>query len=198
MHRHRLLAIACLALGLLGCASTRVDTTGTPMQAALCEAAGRPLSLRVYWMPRWRPDQKEPERREAAALQGMQDYFADMPCVSAADIRRLGADTTAVPTDDELLRLGAAATPVPDRLLLIVVRELGPKLSIGLPVLLEGSTEVVLELRVLDTRSAALLAYARVHWENGGTFVVKGVRTLPQDMRAALHSVLTPSAAAQR
>ena len=49
-------------------------------------------------------------------------------------------------------------------------------------------------MRVLDVRSAATLANARVHWENGGTFVVKGVKTLPQDMRAALQSVLTPKA----
>lgn len=194
MSRLSLSAATLLCAALLGCAATRVETTGTPLPAALCPPGGPPLSAQVYWMPQWRPDQKEPERREAAALQGLQDYFATTPCGGRADIRRLGAETAAVPTDEQLLRLAAAATPVPDRVLLVVVRELGPRLVIGIPALVEGSTEVVLEVRVLDVRSAATLANARVHWENGGTFVVKGVKTLPQDMRAALQSVLTPEA----
>jgi len=191
MHRLLPFAAALLCATLLGCAATRVETTGTPLPAPLCRPGGPPVSALVYWLPQWRPDQKEPERREAAALQGMQDYFAATPCVQGADIRRVAAGA-AVPTDEQLLHLAAAASPVPDRVLLIVVHELGPKLIIGIPALVEGSTEVVLELRVLDTRNARSLAQARVHWENGGTFVIKGVKTLPQDMRAALQSVLTP------
>lgn len=193
MNRLPLFATTLLCATLLGCAATRVDTTGTPLQAPLCQPGGPPVSALVYWMPQWRPDQKEPERREAAALQGIQDYFAATPCVSRADIRRIAAGA-AVPTDEQLLRLAAAASPAPDRVLLIVVHELGPRLVIGIPALVEGSTEAVLELRVLDVRRAASLADARVHWENGGTFVIKGVKTLPQDMRAALQSVLTPKA----
>jgi len=193
MNRLALSAIALLCATLLGCASTRVETTGTPMTAPLCQPGGPPVSALVYWMPQWRPDQKEPQRREAAALQGLRDYFAATPCVSRADIRRFGAETATVPTDEQLLRLAAASAPAPDRVLLIVVRELGPKLIIGIPALVQGSTEAVLEVRVLDTRSAVALAHARVHWENGGTFVVKGVGTLPQDMRAALQSVLAPA-----
>lgn len=191
MRLTRSLATVCLGAALLGCASTHVETTGTPMQAALCQPGEHPVSAQVYWMPQWRPDQKEPQRREAAALQGIQEFFSATQCVRGADIRRVAAGAE-VPTDEQLLRLAAAASPAPDRVLLIVVRELGPKLSIGIPALVEGSTEVVLEVRVLDARSSSSLANARVHWENGGTFVVKGVQSLPQDMRAALQSVLAP------
>ena len=191
MRLTQLLATVCLCTALLGCASTRVETTGTPLPAALCQPGGQPVSVLVYWMPQWRPDQKEPQRREAAALQGIQDYLASTACMAGAEIRRLTGPAEA-PSDAQLLRLAAASAPAPERVLLIVVRELGPKLVIGIPALVHGSTEAVLEVRVLDVPRATSLANARVHWENGGTFVVKGVQTLPQDMRAALQSVLTP------
>lgn len=193
----RLFAILCLGAALWGCAATQVQTTGSPPQEALCPPGGPTVPTQVYWMPQWRPDQKEAQRREAAALQGMQDYFASTACMAGAQIRRLTGPAEA-PSDAQLLRLAAASSPAPERVLLIVVRELGPKLVIGIPALVHGSTEAVLEVRVLDVPRATSLANARVHWENGGTFVIKGVQTLPQDLRAALHSVLTPAVAPER
>ena len=191
MRPTRLLALVFLGASLWGCAATQVQTSGSLPQETLCPSGGRTIPTQVYWMPQWRPDQKEPQRREAAALQGIQDYFASTDCMAGAQIRRLTGPAEA-PSDAQLLRLAAASSPAPERVLLIVVRELGPKLVIGIPALVHGSTEAVLEVRVLDVPRATSLANARVHWENGGTFVVKGVQTLPQDMRAALQSVLTP------
>jgi hypothetical protein len=49
-----------------------------------------------------------------------------------------------------------------------------------------------LELRVLDAGSGASLASFRTHWQNGGAMVIKGVSSLPQDMRAALYEALQP------
>jgi hypothetical protein len=34
----------------------------------------------------------------------------------------------------------------------------------------------------------------RAHWQNGGTFVIKGVKSLDQDMSAALAAALMPAA----
>jgi hypothetical protein len=80
---------------------------------------------------------------------------------------------------------------------LIVVRELGPKLLIGSPVLVEGGTEVVIEVRVLDGHTAESMANVRTHWQNGGALVVKGVGTLDQDMSAALRTTLMTGATSQ-
>jgi len=85
--------------------------------------------------------------------------------------------------------------PAPDRVLLIVIRELGPKLIIGIPMLVEGGTEAVLEVRVHDVRTSEVMAAIRTHWQNGGTFVIKGVKTLDQDMSAALRAALMPPTA---
>jgi hypothetical protein len=73
---------------------------------------------------------------------------------------------------------------------LIVVRELGPKLVIGIPALVEGGTEVVVDVRVLNARTSESMADVRTHWQNGGTFIIKGVKTLEEDMSAALRSTL--------
>ena len=198
MNRSSVLATICVCAALFGCASTKVEISGSAPKEPLCKAGAEKLSALVYWGPQWRPDQKEPSLREAAALRGIQDFFANSRCVANADIRRLPSEAAAtVPSDEQLLRLAAAASPAADRVVLIVVRELGPKLLIGIPVLVEGGTEVVIDVRVLDLHTSESLADVRTHWKNGGTFVVKGVKTLDQDMSAALRATLISGAASQ-
>jgi hypothetical protein len=77
--------------------------------------------------------------------------------------------------------------------LVVVVRELGPVVQLlGSPALVEGGTDVVLELKAFDVRTGASLANFGIHWQNGGAFVIKGVQTLPQDMGSALQAALSP------
>lgn len=192
-----LLAVALLFV-LPSCASTKVDTTGAKMQQPFCNAGGGKLSALVYWGPQWRPDQKEPERREVAAQRGIDAFLADSACVARFEMRRLpGGGMAEVPSDEALLKQAAAASPRPDKVLVIVVRELGPILRIGIPSIVEGGTEVVLELRLLDVPTSSAQANVRTHWSNGGTFVVKGVGSLDRDMSAALAAALTPGTAPQ-
>jgi hypothetical protein len=201
MIRVRTLVSAGIGLAVLGCAATSVQTSGSAMTEPLCTPGAGKVAVLVVWQPKWRADQKEPPLREAAALRGIQEFFAQADCVGATDIRRLaGQPSDEPPSDTELLRLAAAASPAPDRILSIVVRELGPTLLVGFPVLIEGGTEVVIDVRVLEGRTSRSLADVRTHWRNGGTFVIKGVRSLDHDMRAALHSTLMPTegAAARR
>jgi hypothetical protein len=145
----------------VGCASTKVETSGTGMKEPLCPEGGVKRSALVYWTTQWRPDQNSGE----------------------------------IPSDAELLRLAGAS--VPDRIVFIVVRELGPKLVIGIPAIVEGGTEVLIDVRVLDVRGARSLAEVRTHWQNGGTFVIKGVKSLDQDVGSALAAALMPAAVGQ-
>ena len=151
------------------------------------------MSALVYWGPNWRANQKEPAQREVMAHQGIVDFFTHTGCLVDADIRRIPRESTGVmPTDEQLLQLASAAGSRFDKVVLIVVRELGPTLSIGIPVIVKGTTEVVLDLRVLDTHTAKNLADVQTHWQNGGTFVIKGTKSLEQDMSAALRDALMP------
>ncbi len=82
--------------------------------------------------------------------------------------------------------MARAQGDAPDQVVLLVVRELGPKLIIGIPWLIEGGTEVIVESRVADGHTGAALASLRTHWQQGGPFYIKGVKTLDQDMQTVL------------
>ena len=189
-------SVAALSVLLVGCASTRVETTGSAIKEPLCNVGAQALTAVVYWSPQWRADQKEPPLREAAALRGIEDFLGRTSCLSVAGINRWPAGEP-LPSDEGLIRLVAASHPKAERVVFIVVRELGPRLMIGIPVIVEGGTEVLIEVRVLNTHSSESLANTRTLWRNGGAFVIKGVKTLDQDMSAALSATLMPSPVAK-
>lgn len=181
----------CLSLALTGCATTKIETTGSTLPQPLCNAASDGGSMSVLWGTNWRPDQKEPPQREAAALRGIEAFFASQPCLKQVEIRRIDVSAAAAfPTQLQLAALGSSDRAAPDKVVLIMVRELGPKLWIGLPKLVEGGTEVVLEIKVANAGDTALQADLHTHWQKGGPFYIKGVKTLDQDMQAALQQVL--------
>ena len=73
MYKGRLAALSLAATGsLLACASTTVEITGDALKQPICQPGSAPLTAAVLWTTRWRPDQKEPALREAAALRGIQ------------------------------------------------------------------------------------------------------------------------------
>jgi len=190
--RYVLAASLGISLPLIGCSSTTVETTGTALTQPLCAPGASPVSAAVYWGPQWRADQKEPALREAAAERGIQDFLSRSGCLAVAGLHRFPVGAP-MPSDEELLRRASGVSPQPDRVVLIVVRELGPRLVVGLPVIVEGGTEVLIEVRVLSTRTSQPIASTRTLWRNGGTFVIKGVKTLEQDMSAALSATLMPN-----
>ena len=67
------------------------------------------------------------------------------------------------------------------------MRELGPvvKLLSSLA-LVDGGTEVVLQVAEYSPPSSAQPREFTVHWQHGGHGVIKGVSSLAQDMQAAL------------
>ncbi|TDP80688.1 hypothetical protein EV672_11123 [Aquabacterium commune] len=194
-HRMTLLGLSLVAVlgALSGCASTTIDVTGQALQAPLCgraSAASASASVAVLWGPLWRPDQKEPPLREAAALKGLQQFFATQRCLTDVAIQRIAIPAQGeLLSDAALLDMAKTLTPHANKVILIVVRELGPKLRIGLPTLVEGGTEVVVDVRVVDAQRQTREATVQTHWQKGGPFYVKGVKSLDQDMQAALASV---------
>ena len=164
---------------LVGCASTTTVQVAPSPQAPLCEPSAQAT---VFWATHWRADQKDVPAREAAAAQGIARFFAESGCFSSAAIQRV-VDPAAA----------AAARPREDRVVTITVRELGPIVRIGASLaLVEGATEVVLELSEYRPADAAPRRRFSVQWRNGGAGVVKGVASLPQDMQAALSAAMQP------
>jgi len=112
-------------------------------------------------------------------------FFAQSGCFSAPAVLRVAPDGVAAALAERRTN--------PDKVVVIVVRELGPTLAIGASVaLVEGATEVKLEVSEYIAARPAPRAFA-VHWRSGGPGVVKGVASLPQDLQAALAAGLQPA-----
>jgi hypothetical protein len=199
VYRQATLASLCLLLELAGCASTKVEFTGKVPATSICQSPGEALSALVLWGPMWRPDQKDVPQREEAARQGLQDFLSASGCFASHQLRRLPVgNASLVPGNSELLALAASASPRPDRILVVTVKELGPIVKVlSSASLVEGGTEVVLGLTVLDTNAGTSIASFQVHWQNGGAMVLKGVASLPDDMNAALTSAVSPTVRAR-
>lgn len=171
-----------LILALSSCAATSVHTEGSMPRCV----RGERQSALVYWGTDWRTDQKDVEQREEAALRGIEDFFLQSTCYAARHIERIASENA-------LHQNGVvSAPPGTDRIIVITVRELGPVVRLcASPALVDGGTEAVIAVRVLAAEGG-LLAECKIHWQNGGPFVIKNTRTLRNDMHAALRAALEP------
>lgn len=173
---------SCLVAGVMlaGCASTTVRVTPSP-QAPVCDPRSAAL---VLWAPEWRPDQKDVVQREAAAASGLDEFFRRSGCFARTQLRRvtdLASGTIAAEIADA--RGGESF----DAVVTIAVRELGPVVKLlASPALVDGATEVVLQVSQYVPPDAVQPRAFTVHWENGGPGVLKGVESLPRDMEEAL------------
>jgi hypothetical protein len=172
-------SLLCVTVfALTGCTPTvSVRLTPTP-QAPVCQPAAH---AHVFWAPQWRPDQKDVPAREAAAAEGLRQFFTQPGCFASASVERLANPVPA--TIDARI---ASLPPQVATVLVLTVRELGPVLKIGSSyALVEGGTEVVLEVAEYRSRHDPPRTFT-LEWRHGGPGTIKGVATLPEDMRSAL------------
>jgi len=172
---------------LAGCTSTAITLTPSP-QAPVCDRAAKAL---VLWAPQWRPDQKDVAERKVAAQAGLQDVLAHSGCFTHSDLQRVPD----LPSSS-IAAKAALATSQFNRVVVVAVRELGPVVRLlSSAALVDGGTEVVQHIAVYLAPEAAAPHEFTIHWQNGGRGVVKGVATLPVDMRAALVAAMQPGTA---
>lgn len=180
----RLLSLTSALLAVGGCASTTTAQLSPSPQEPVCAASATAL---ILWRPQWRADQKDVLAREAAAADGLSQFFERSGCFKSASLERLPQ------ASEEAGHAAAAdATKQYEKVVLIAVRELGPTVKIGAALaLVEGGTEVVLGVSEFVPNRPGPRTFT-VQWRNGGPGVVKGVASLPQDMQAALVAGLQP------
>ena len=179
-------AVLCGVL-LAGCASTAITLSPSP-QAPVCERTATAL---VLWAPEWRPDQKDVIEREVAATTGLKNFLGSSSCFARSELRRI-PDLTPTTVSAQ----AAAADGQFTRIVVIGVRELGPVVKLLSSVaLVEGGTEVVLQVTAYSVPAVTQAREFTVHWRNGGPGVVKGVASLPGDMEDALLAGLQPDTA---
>jgi len=182
MQRYLVLPVSVVFFTLTACTSTTTAQLTPSPQEPVCSPVA---SAVVWWKPQWRTDQKDVDAREAAAADGLRQFFQKSGCFKNAILERSPHASDEAATD--FARRG-------ERVILIAVRELGPTVRIGASrALVEGGTEVVLSISEFLPGRAAPRQFT-VHWRNGGPGVLKGVASLPQDMQAALAAGLKPPA----
>lgn len=174
------MSLSCASVAACA-ATTSVDFAGQRPPASLCQAPGESLRALIVWDTRWRPDQKEPAKREAMAEQGIRQFVARSGCYSVTEVRRGSLNVGSVKAD---------------RVVGVTVRELGPVLQLFSSLaLVDGGTEVVLDIASFVPGRPDSRADFSVYWKNGGHGVVKGVASLPDDMASALVAALRPAGA---
>jgi hypothetical protein len=187
--------ILLLGIVLSGCASTHFQITGPAPRQPLCQGPNEQASALVFWGPKWRPDQKNVPFREAAAERGMERFLSTSKCFAQVKvIRKIGDRESIDLSPEEVSALAGAFGGTPRWLLFITIRELGPivKLFTSLA-LVEGGTDVVVEIRAVSPSTGQTITNFTAHWQNGGPWVIKGVKTLEQDMAFALQEAIKPS-----
>jgi hypothetical protein len=190
------LIAALVGFVLGGCATTHIVTHAVGNKPPLCKAVQpAPESALVLWGTAWRENQKEVALREEMASRAISRFFTTSPCYAKVEVLKSATGRSPIAlSDGEALKLAATSDNRYDKVILVRVEELGPLVIIyPSPVLWEGGTEVVLRVRVLNARTSALEADVTSHWKNSGAFVLKGIKTLEQDMQAALASVFMGS-----
>ncbi|MDX2218438.1 MAG: hypothetical protein SF172_05390 [Burkholderiales bacterium] len=174
---------------LAACASTNVTVSPSP-QTPVCNGSASAL---VLWTSRWRPNQKDVSAREEAAASGLDHFFASSGCFARAELRRVSSLSPSA-VDAELAASGDRFNAVVS----IAVHELGPVVKLlSSASLVEGGTEVVLQVTSRQLQPSGPPREFKVHWRHGGPGVVKGVNSLPSDMNAALRAGLQPASGPQ-
>lgn len=177
------MAAACAVL--ISCATTTVSVAPSP-QTPACDSGASAL---VLWAPQWRPDQKDVPEREAAAEAGLKEFLQSSGCFARFELRRLPSMTPTMVVAEI-----ASANERFNKVVTVTLRELGPVIKLlSSPVLIEGGTEVVLQVAEYIPPGEVQTRAFIVHWQNGGPGVIKSVGSLPHDMQAALVTGLQPS-----
>jgi hypothetical protein len=174
-----------------GCATTRVVTHTVGALPPLCQAQESSQTALILWGAAWRENQKEAALREEMASRAIARFFKTSPCYSMVDVLKVADGRSAVGLSDvEALKFAASSGSHYDKVVIVRVEELGPLIIIYLsPILWEGGTEVMLRARALDVHTSALEADISIHWKDSGAFVIKGTKTLEQDLQSALGSI---------
>lgn len=177
--------LALVVLMMSGCSTTTTQLIPSP-QSPVCQKSAHAI---VLWTPQWRPDQKDIPAREAAAAEGITQFFTGSGCFSSTAVQRISQPSAA--------DVAAAVVELRsryDKIVVVTVRELGPIVKIGASLaLVEGGTEVLLEFSEYRSHELSPQRTFSIQWNNGGPVVIKGVASLPQDIQAALAAGLQPT-----
>lgn len=189
----KLTSILLILSTISSCATTVITVHKSNQETNLnTDIISSKKSVLVLWGTAWRKDQKEPKLREDFASNAINKFFLESKLFSDIKVIKTYKEKNVINFSDiEALELNKNEYQSKyEKIIFIRVEELGPTLNLYLsPILFDGSTEVKLRVRVLDTNTSKLNSDIYSEWKNGGPFVLKGIKTLEQDMYDNLKSI---------
>jgi hypothetical protein len=174
---------------LLGCSTTQFTHHSRGIDPPFCKNGLHGSTAVVYWDTAWRHDQKEIERREKMLEEGIRSFFSKTSCVKTVKIsRNVGNKPVSLCPEAEIA--SDARSLDADQAIVIRIEEFGPNLMLYLsPVLWQTKNEVLLRIKILDSRKVAIETDTTSHWYRGGPFMLLGTRNLPRDLDGSLEEL---------
>jgi len=178
-------SVAVLLLVLAaGCASAPPGAETVPVQAPLCAPGVSLGKVVIAPLTRWRPDQKEPEVREAIAQKAIEAVAPAISCATSVKVLGITADGKSAEA------LAAAGAEQAKTALLIHIDELGPITILSFPALWSTWSDVKFTLDAVDVQTGANLRSIPHRRQKGGAFEARGLDPLQGEMEAALKDVI--------
>ena len=139
----------------------------------------------------WRVDQKEPDKREAMALEEIEKSFQQFPCgsISYPEGIREFSNWASEPESELLKQFSGEGV---DTIIIIRIEELTPRLQVtfSLPFLWAGSTEADFRIRVISVKTGAVLNDMRVKRLTGGPFNIRPAEWSRIELNSALGKII--------
>lgn len=177
-------ATALLLGSTAACASAPPGAESFPVQAPLCAPGVSLGKVVIAPLTRWRPDQKEPQVREAIARKAMDAVAPAITCASSSKVLDIAADV------GSSAALAAAKAEGANTVLLIHIDELGPIAILSFPALWSTWSDVKFTLDAVDVQTGANLRSIPHRRQKGGAFEARGLDPLQGEMEAALKDVI--------
>ncbi|MBX7059227.1 MAG: hypothetical protein K1X75_14265 [Leptospirales bacterium] len=175
----------------LHCATPQTTVHALGRQPPLCADQDTVQQSLVFWGSAWRANQKEPTLREEIARKAISAYFGGRSCLHAVGIVENVSERSALELSDAELLLQARSYGRPiDQIVVLRIEELGPILILR-PCLLswEGGSDLRLRVRTIDVQSERLTSDISYDRRESGTYVVRGVGPLAEQLELGLQEV---------
>lgn len=175
---------------LSGCATTSTSTYKTVDNEKICSNT---YLGKVVVLPEaaWRYDQKEPQKREKMALEEIEKVFSSFPCghISQENGIREFSNWSSKPESELLNQYISEGI---DTIVMIRIEELTPRINItfSIPFLWSGSNEADFRIRVLTTKTGAVLNDMRVKRQTGGPFNIRPAEWSRIELNSALQELI--------
>ena len=158
-------------------------------ETPICRKNSSKKKVVIYWGTAWRKNQKEVLAREKYIDNGLNTFFYSNDCFETISIsKKVNGNDVLLATDEELISAGAAIGA--DKVIKFRIEELGPNLYLYLsPILWETQNEVVLQIKILNTKTGKVESDISIQRKRGGAFTFNGAGSLPSDFAETLRTI---------